>query len=564
MHRKIATSLDHGIPAWQRRLGPYSVLDHNRPFALLFGAYTLSTLIDWLYVVALFILAYRLTHAGTVVALLTLARLLPYAFLVPVAGAITDRVDRKLLMVVANGGRALVMLCLLLVHSTTTLPLAFPLVFVAALLSSLFRPALLASVPSVVPETELVKANTIMGQVDMASFGAGPAIAGFILVFSTTRTVLLTANVGLLLAAAAVSLTRIPPHAIVEVDDSWRAHTLAGLRFLSAGNDRALLAIAISWAGLTLFGGAYWALSVVLAAQAFHLGTEGIGFLNAAYAAGGLLGGFLIGPLVSRRSAVWLFVMGAGVSSIAEVLFGLSPAGVLPFFFWFLTGFADAFAKITAITVIQAATPRRLLGRVFGAFEATIIGSMLVGALVVSPAISLVGARAACAGIALVGLILLLSSIPILVRKAWVLEVRVFLLQVPVLNQLPVELLDTVVQRLELERFAPGQTIILEGDTGDTLYLIKAGNVDISHQSAGQNEVALSTLSRGDYFGEIALLHDVPRTATCRAVDAVELYTLHRSDFQTLRDQSENFDRALQARSEARVLATRNRLLLPA
>jgi MFS family permease len=559
----MALPPDQATPSWHRRLGPYSVLDRNRPFALLFGAYTLSTLIDWLYVVALFILAYRLTHAATMVALLTLARLLPYALLVPVAGAITDRVDRKKLMVVANVGRALVMLCLLLVHSTATLPLAFPLVFVAALLSSLFRPALLASVPSVVPETELVQANTIMGQVDMASFGAGPAIAGFILVLSTTRTVLLTAGVGLLLAAGAVSLARIPPPVREEVSDNWRAHTLAGLRFLSSGDDRALLAIAISWAGLTLFGGAYWALSIVLAAQAFHLGTEGIGFLNAAYAAGGLLGGFLIGPLVARQSAVWLFIAGAGVSSIAEMLFGLSPAGALPFCFWFLTGFADAFAKITAITIIQAATPRRLLGRVFGAFEAAIIGSMLVGALVVSPAISLIGARAACAGIAFIGLVLLLGSIPVLARKELVLDVRVFLLQVPVLNQLPVELLDTVVQRLELDRFSPGETIIREGDTGDRLYLIKTGNVHISHQAVGHHEVPLSTLSRGDYFGEIALLRDVPRTATCRAVDTVELYTLHRSDFQTLRDQSEGFDRALQARSEARDVATRNRLLLP-
>src|SRR5947209_17515831 len=101
MQSKMALTPDGAKPSWHRRLGPYSALDRNRPFALLFGAYTLSTLIDWLYVVALFILAYRLTHAATMVALLTLARLLPYALLVPVAGAITDQVDRKKLMVVA-------------------------------------------------------------------------------------------------------------------------------------------------------------------------------------------------------------------------------------------------------------------------------------------------------------------------------------------------------------------------------------------------------------------------------------------------------------------------------
>jgi MFS family permease len=555
---------DHAVPSWQRWLGPYSILDSNRSFRLLFVAHTLSTLIDWLYVVALFILAYRLTHSATAVALLTLTRLLPYALLVPVAGAITDRVDRKKLMVAANVGRAVVMLCLLIVHSSATLPLAFPLVFAAALLSSLFRPALLASVPLVVSEEQLVSANSVMGQVDMASFGAGPALAGFILAFSTIQTVLLTASIGLLLAAAAVTLAPIPPPPLETMQDNWRSHTLGGLRFLTGSHDRALLAIAVSWMGLTLFGGAYWALSIVLAAKSFHLGTQGIGFLNAAYAAGGLLGGFLIGPLVSRRSAVLLFVAGAGVSSIAEILFGLSPAGVLPFGFWFLTGLADAFAKITAITVIQAATPRRLLGRVFGGLESVIICSMLVGALIVSPAITIFGARASCAGIALIGLVLLIGSTPVLFRTEPILDVRVFLLQVPALNQLPVELLDTVVQSLEVDRFAPGEIVIREGDIGDRLYLIKGGSVEVLRQAVGKKEVTLSTLSRGDYFGEIALLRDVPRTATCRAIGAVELYSLRRSDFQALRDQSNAFDRAMMARSDARAIATRNRLLLPA
>jgi CRP-like cAMP-binding protein len=187
---------------------------------------------------------------------------------------------------------------------------------------------------------------------------------------------------------------------------------------------------------------------------------------------------------------------------------------------------------------------------------------MLVGALIVSPAIDSIGARAACAALAVFGLILLGGSMPILLHREQVIDVRVFLLQVPVLNQLPVELLDTIVERLELTRFEPGETIIRQGDIGDRLYLIRAGNVRILRHADGKPDLVLSTLSRGDYFGEIALLRDVPRTATCRASDAVELYTLHRSDFEALRGQSEDFDRALLARSDARDMATRNRLLL--
>jgi CRP-like cAMP-binding protein len=545
------------------RLGPYAVLGENRSLALLLSAHALSALIDWLYVVALFILSYRLTHSATAVALLTVTRLLPYALLVPVAGAISDRVSAEKVMVGATVGRAVVMLGLLAVHSSATLPLAYPLVFAAALMSSLFRPALLASVPHVATEEQVLAANSIMGQVDMASFGAGPALAGFILVAGTTQAVLLTAFVGLLLAAGAVAVARIPVQEAEASHESWRAHTAAGLQFLLHGDDRTLLAIAVSWAGLTFFGGAYWALSVELAPRAFHLGTQGIGFLNGAYAVGGLLGGLLIAPLISRRSAVSLFLAGAGASSLAEILFGLSPAGVLPFTFWFLTGFADAFAKITAITIIQAATPGALLGRVFGAFESLIIGSMLVGALVVSPAIDLLGARTACAAVAAFGLLLLVASVPVLRRRETVVDVRVLLLQVPALHQLPVDLLDTVVQRLQLVRFETGQTIIREGDTGDLLYVIKRGTVDVVYGPEGRHEVRLSTLSRGDYFGETALIRDIPRTATCRALDVVEVYTLSRSEFHTLRQASEDFDRMVRARSDGRLLANQNRLLFP-
>ncbi len=556
-------STDRSVPTGLRWLGPYRVVVDNRSFRLLFGAYTASTVIDWFYIVALFILAYGFTHSPTVVALLTLTRLLPYALLVPVAGAIVDRVDRKYAMIAATVGRALVMVCLLAVHSLTTLPFAFPLVFVAALLSSVFRPALLAVVPAVVRDDDLVNANSVMGQIDMASFGAGPALAGLILVFSTTRTVLLVASAGLLLAAVAVVMAAIPEHTSTEVHEHWITHTLDGLRFLSESSGHALLAIALSWAGLTLFGGAYWALSVVLAVQAFHLGGQGIGFLNGAYAVGGFLGGFSIGPFVSRRSAVWVFILGAGASSVAEMAFGLSPAGALPFIAWFLTGFADAFAKITAITIIQSVTPHRLLGRVFGAFESVVICSMGLGAVVVSPIMAAIGARAACVAVALVGFVLLVISIPILRRTEGVIDLRVFLLQVPALNTLPVELLDTVVLRLEVSRREAGSVIVREGETGDRFYIIKSGIVQVTRQTASAKALNLSTLSRGDYFGEIALLRDVPRTATCRAMDTVELYILHRSDFQELRKGSEAFDHALWARSEARDIATRNRLLLP-
>lgn len=545
-------------------MGPYTALRGNRSFTLLFAAHTLSAFIDWLYVVVLFILAYGLTHSATVVALLTFTRLLPYAIVLPLAGTIADRFNPRSLMVAANGGRALAIFALTLIHSSDALPFAFLLVFVATGLSVVFRPALLASVPAVVPERQLLQANSMLGQVDMAAFGGGPAVAGFVLLVGNAQVALLAASGGLLLSAAAASAVHLPEHPPAAAHaDGVLAPILDGLRFLAGGHERVLLGIAVAWAGLTFWGGAYWALSVVLAEHAFHLGGSGVGFINASYAIGGLLGGFFVGALVSRVSPTTLFIATAAASSIAEAFFGLSPAGMLPFILFFLTGMADALAKITAATTIQAATPRHLLGRVFGAFESLFILAMAMGSLVAGPLINALGPRGACVLIAAVGLGLLALSLPFLFRLERVLGVRVFLFQVPVLNLLPSPLMQELVGNLCLERYRAGDTIVRQGDTGDRMYIVKSGKV-VALNEGDAKEVPLAVLTRRDYFGEIALLEDVPRTASCRCIEDVEVYSLPREDFQELLKRSEAFNQAIREESVARDGASRQLVLLRA
>jgi hypothetical protein len=147
-----------------RMLGPYGVLRGNRDLTLLFCGQVVSSFGDWLYILALVVLAYDLTGSATLVAALTFVRLLPYALFLPFSGVLADRGNRKALMIFADLGRGACMLGLLFVGSEEALWIAFPLVFLATAFSSLFKPAMSSVLPTIVGEEDLVKANGIWSQ----------------------------------------------------------------------------------------------------------------------------------------------------------------------------------------------------------------------------------------------------------------------------------------------------------------------------------------------------------------------------------------------------------------
>jgi len=77
--------------------------------------------------------------------------------------------------------------------------------------------------------------------------------------------------------------------------------------------------------------------------------------------------------------------------------------------------------------------------------------------------------------------------------------------------------------------FAPGETIVREGDVGDAFFVITAGNAVVEHNGA-----PLQELGEGDFFGEISLIDGQPRTATITATDEVSALSLGREEFQRL------------------------------
>ena len=107
-----------------------------------------------------------------------------------------------------------------------------------------------------------------------------------------------------------------------------------------------------------------------------------------------------------------------------------------------------------------------------------------------------------------------------------------------ILNQSEAEQLA---ERLVVRHFSPGQIIFHHGDPGGLLYIIMSGKVKIAYSTPEGHEAFLAILGEDDFFGELALLDDSPRSATAEALDNTETLTLHRDEFIRYIKNNPNF-----------------------
>jgi len=515
---------------------------------------------DWLLAVVLTVVVYGVTHSGTTVSLLTFTRLAPYALVLPWSGLVLDRADRRLLMAALGIGRALCMLGLLVVHSSSTLPLAFPLVFASASFSCLLRPTVNATLPLLVEDRDVVASNSTVSQVDGAAHIVGPALAGLFVVRHAPQPALLLTACAFALSGLVLCFIRSPLGSAEGRAgmDLTIGEVFAGFRFLFRENERVLVGLTATAAGLALVAGAYYVLAIVLCTTAFHLGGQGVGWLDAVYGAGGFGGSLLLVLAVRGRRIARLFVGGATLHCVGVVALAMSPPGWPPFACIAIVGIAAVVVQVAGTTIVQAGAPRDMLGRAFTAFEAALVAAMLLGALAAGPLVRLIGPRAATFLFALAGAALLLVSLPSLRRLESALGVRIFLRGVPLLAGLSRTLLDDLAPEFEPLRYSAGASIVREGEPGDRLYIIRSGDVDVL--VGGR---AVRRLGPAGYFGEVALLHQVPRTATVRARTPVVVYALDRAAFQRLLHHVEGLEPRLARQARTHYLYSPAVPLLP-
>lgn len=486
---------------------------------------------QWAYSVALAVFAFRSGGAGAV-GLVALIRMLPSAFAAPFASMLGDRYRRELVMVLADLTRvATIGSAAGAVFAGAPAGVVYALAGVTSILTTAFQPAQSALLPSLArtPE-ELTAANVVASTIDSVGIFAGPALGGVLLATTSTGVVFLTCAGTFLWSA--LNVVRIDSsgdriRAAVE-RSGLKREALAGFRAIAL--EKKLRLLVVLYAAQTLVAGALTVLVVVIALDLLKKGNSSVGVLNAAMGVGGLAGAIVAFALVGRRRLAADFGLGILLWGFPLVVLGIWPSTALALAMLGVIGLGNTIVDVAGLTLLQRAAPAEVLTRVFGVLESMLLGTIGLGAILAPLLISGLGIRGA--------LIATGSFLPVLAALFWRRLVEIdaasrvpaaeleLLGSVPIFAPLPGHTLERLASQLVRVAEPAGTEVIRQGDRGDRFYVIAEAELDVAVDGN-----AVAELGPGGYFGEIALLRDVPRTATVTARTPVVLYALERESF---------------------------------
>jgi MFS family permease len=324
--------------------------------------------------------------------LVGLAEFLPLLLFALPAGAIADRLSRKLVYIGSLVADAVITLLLLLVSlgGADSIWPFLALSFASGTSAALGNPAVRSMWPSLVPLELLTRALALRSTVSQATVVTGPAVGG--LLFAIRPEAAYGAGAALMLAAAVLAVpikARIVDQAPAAVLGTRLGSLLAGLRFVRR-TPVLLGAISLDLVAV-LFGGAV-ALLPLFARDILDTGPVGLGVLRSAPAVGALLAGIMLTRRPLRGLAGRKLLLVVGVFGGSMVVFGLSHSFALSFAALAVSGFADMISMNIRSTITALATPDALRGRVNAVEMVFISASNELGAFESGAAAALVGA----------------------------------------------------------------------------------------------------------------------------------------------------------------------------
>lgn len=515
-----------------RAQGPPS---HLRTYAI---GHLLVTIGEWSVLVSLLVAAFE-RLGPTQVGLVSFVAISPYLVLSPVTAHIAQRhapgTVRAWGMALQAAGLAGAAAA---IAADASVWLAVLGVIIAYTSSTALRPAAAVLLPaSVRTSRDLTTVNVWVGYGDTAALFLGPFMAMGLLAISGPALALAgSAALSALGLLASWPTIRVAPSSATPVVEevTEKAALRAALepfadivRTVRTSSSRGVLMVAMAQFAVVGASDVIW---VVVAGEEIDVGSAGAAGLAALFGAGSLLCSLVSGR-AARHTRLTPYILGCLVAiAVAAAGLGVTMTLATALVLIPVMGLSRGLLDVLARVLLQRSAPPSELAGVFGAAETLAGIGGLVGSLLAQVLIGWSGAAAALFGL---GALFALSAVS-LARSlraadaaADVPVVQMSLLaRLPMFAPLPVWSLETVARSAQEVDAAKGTTVIAEGDHGDIFYAIADGRFEVRRE--GREVVALE---RGDGFGEIALLSDVPRTATVTAASDGVLLAIDRETF---------------------------------
>lgn len=484
---------------------------------------------EWAVWIAMLVYAYD-RGGATMAGLVALIQLVPATLFAPFASVLADRYRPALVLSLSYVAQSIGMgatAAVLILGGPAWL--AYATAAVAATAIVVTRPTMAVLMPALArAPQELTAANVVSGWIESVSVLIAPAVAGLLIAVWGPGWVFLLMAVLVIGGAALVFRIEGPAAAAPNGSVGTAAELVEGFRVLRREPEARLL--------VGLLGSQYVAIGmldvlyVVLAIEALGMGQGGAGYLNAAFGAGGALGIAITASLVGRARLMPAVITALAVWAVAFATMAVWSQAIGALLLLAVAGAARSLFDVAGRTLLQRTAPPDVLARVFGILEAMIMAGTAVGALLAPVLVALGGTTAAIIGVgAMLPLLALLGGRQLLALDAAadVPVVEIGLLRsLRLFSALPPPEIEGLARSLVPVAAATGEVVVRQGDEGDRYYAIAEGELEVL-----VDNVRVNGLKRGDGFGEIALLHRVPRTATVTAMTPVRLYALEMVPF---------------------------------
>jgi predicted MFS family arabinose efflux permease len=536
-----------------RRVRDQSLLSRHRSLADILVAEALSSAGDAIFWVGLLVWLLEQPHGTSLIALAAVARLGPRVVLSAAGGVLADRRDRRVLMVALDLLRGALMVALaVLTESGATSAQVLLIVLVVYVLATPYRPALTAGIPLVVGEGDAAAANALDGTVRQIATFLGPLIGTAVLLLGSPAWAFAVNGVTFALSALfiarvhalggeppAVRMRNIGGQAAPQVSrlaarpvGAWWDSMVDGLRAVSRQAGLGLL----TWLVFvfSIARGFELVLLVLVAQDRLALGAEGVGVLSAAIGVGALLVLPFMGGVSSVQRPATAVVTSLLLTAVPLALLATISSAVVACVALAAVGVGVVVFEVLSITLVQRLSRLDLLGRVFGIQNMAVNAGKLAGCLLAPVLVTELSLEDALVVAAVIVAVSALVAVPGLHRvahatnaaRAALAPVVDVLAHLAVFDGAPDTALERVARGLRTFEVSGGTAVVRQNDVPDHLYVVRAGEFDVV-----KDGVQVARLGPDDWFGEIGLLRQTPRTATVRAVGPGELWEIPGIEF---------------------------------